>query len=47
MLDRILNWVGIILIFAVVTMIIWGLSINEQSLKELECLKTNQCKELR
>ena len=23
------------------------LSINEQSLKELECLKTNQCKEMR
>lgn len=44
-MDKMLNWILIILIFLATTMIIWIIySINDLA-KYQECLKTNQCNE--
>ncbi len=46
-MNKITNWILIVLIFFATAMICWIIySINDLA-KYQECLKTNQCKELR
>lgn len=45
MFDKILNWLAIIILFAFFTMIIWGITVLDQSTRKLNCLINNQCQE--
>lgn len=47
MFDKVITIIACIIIFLFTSVIISLFYINEQSLNELECLKTNQCEEVR